>query len=66
MTLAEKLAQRIAVEDAEIARIQADAVTNVQAAEVRKATLQEAQAILDANPGIEPLIAALHRMGIEI
>jgi hypothetical protein len=66
MTLVEQLGARVTAEQAEIARIKADALSNVAAAQQRIQTLQQAQTIITNNPQIEGLIDALHKMGIDI
>lgn len=65
-TFRERLAQRIVQERQEIARIQADAVKNRQAAEERLAVLEQAAEVLSAQPRLEALIVSLNALGVKV
>jgi uncharacterized small protein (DUF1192 family) len=63
-SLKERLATRIAAEQAEIARIKADAITNTAEAQKRLAVLQQAADAL--TPQFEALLAALAAIGVKV
>ena len=65
-SLRERLLSRIAIEDAEIARIQTDAQTNLAAAHRRRQILQMAFDKLDAEPQTEQLLNLLAEAGVKV
>lgn len=66
MTLAQKLANRIAHEEAELARMQADHGANLKAAQRRLGILQKAQQTLQKQPDLEQLVADLGDLGVQV
>ncbi len=65
-TLLERLAQRITAEEAEIARIKADALADVKRAQERLTILRAAHDRLVAQPELETLIGQLAQVGITV
>lgn len=62
--IADGLIKRIADCDVEIARIRTNAQADMQRLQQQKAVLQEASALLVANPSAEDVITQLKTMGV--
>jgi hypothetical protein len=63
MTLAERIQARIDAIDAEILRVQAQAVAQVNELKADKVTFQQALSVLTKAPEIEQLLPALQKLG---